>query len=60
MMVLRHIQQFDPPGIGATSLEESLIQQIRQLDPKPYWQDEAMDLLRYHSKWLLQHDLKAH
>ena len=58
MMVLRHIQQFDPPGIGATSLEESLIQQIRQLDPKPYWQEEAMDLLRYHSKWLLQHDLK--
>lgn len=58
MMMLRHIQQFDPPGIGATSLEESLIQQIRQLDPKPYWQDEAIDLLRYHSKWLLQHDLK--
>lgn len=58
MMVLRHIQQFDPPGIGATSLEESLIQQIKQLDPKPYWQEEAIDLLRYHSKWLLQHDLK--
>lgn len=58
MMVLRHIQQFDPPGIGATSLEESLIQQIKQLEPKPYWQEEAMDLLRYHSKWLLQHDLK--
>ncbi|GAA5095137.1 RNA polymerase factor sigma-54 [Wohlfahrtiimonas larvae] len=58
MMVLRHIQQFDPPGIGATSLEESLIQQIKQLDPKPYWQEEAIDLLKYHSKWLLQHDLK--
>lgn len=58
MMVLRHIQQFDPPGIGSTSLEESLIQQIKQLDPVPYWQEEAIDLLRYHSKWLLQHDLK--
>ena len=58
MMVLRHIQQFDPPGIGATSLEESLIQQIKQLEPKPYWQEEAIDLLQYHSKWLLQHDLK--
>lgn len=58
MMVLRHIQQFDPAGIGAMSLEESLIQQIRQLEPKPYWQEDAIDLLRYHSKWLLQHDLK--
>lgn len=58
MMVLRYIQQFDPPGIGSVSLEESLIQQIKQLDPKPYWQEDAIDLLRYHSKWLLQHDLK--
>ncbi len=58
MMVLHHIQQFDPAGIGATSLEESLIQQIKQLDPKPYWQEDAIDLLQYHSKWLLQHDLK--
>lgn len=58
MMMLSHIQQLDPAGIGATSLEESLIQQIKQLEPKPYWQEEAIDLLKYHSKWLLQHDLK--
>ena len=58
LMVLRHIQQFDPIGVGSTSLEESLIQQIKLIEPVPYWQEEAIDLLRYHSKWLMQHDLK--
>lgn len=57
-MVLKHVQQFDPAGIAATSLEGSLIQQIKLLDPKPYWQEEAIDLLQYHSKWLSQYDLK--
>lgn len=57
-VMLHHLQQCDPPGIGAQSLEESLIAQIRHLHPAPTWAEMAIDVLRYHSKWLLQHDLK--
>jgi len=43
--VLHRIQNFDPPGVGARDLRESLILQLRQLEPRPPWYDEAMNLL---------------
>lgn len=42
--VLRVITTFDPPGCGATTLEECLLAQIDKLDSSPY-QDEVRELL---------------
>ena len=42
--VLGVIMTFDPPGCGATTLEECLLAQIDKLDSSPY-QDEVRELL---------------
>lgn len=43
--MLRRIQQFEPSGIAAQSLEECLITQIRDIEPKPLWAEDAITLL---------------
>jgi len=43
--VLHLVQNFDPPGVAARDLRESLILQLRQWDPQTPWYDEAMRLL---------------
>lgn len=45
--VLKRITSFDPPGCGATSLEECLLAQIDKLDSSPY-QQEVRELLERH------------
>lgn len=47
--VLHRVQNFDPPGIAARDLRESLMLQLDQLDPYEMpWYDEAQTLLREH------------
>ncbi len=43
--VLKRIQAFEPSGIAARSVEESLVNQINDLTPRPYWADHAVTLL---------------
>ncbi|MBE9610535.1 RNA polymerase factor sigma-54 [Chitinilyticum piscinae] len=51
LVVLRHVQQFDPPGVGARSLGESLFLQLRLKPESPARElagrlvQEALDLL---------------
>ncbi len=45
--VLKEIMSLDPPGCGATNLEECLLAQIDKLDGSPY-QDEVRELLERH------------
>ncbi len=45
-MVLRRIQQFEPVGIAARDLSESLLLQLRQLPVDTPWLDEAKRLTR--------------
>ena len=45
--VLRQITALDPPGCGATTLEECLLAQIDKLDGSPY-QQEVRELLERH------------
>ncbi|MDP1293684.1 RNA polymerase factor sigma-54, partial [Klebsiella variicola] len=43
--VLHRIQQFEPAGIGARTLSECLLLQLRQLPAKTPWLSEAQRLV---------------
>jgi len=56
--VLHRIQHFDPPGVGARDLRESLMLQLEQIDtsiPIP-WYNEARQLLDEHFDLLANRD----
>lgn len=42
--VLHQVQQFEPAGVGAQNLSESLSIQLRQLPVDTPWRDEALEL----------------
>jgi len=44
--VIHHIQQFDPIGVGARNLQESLQLQLQQFEPGAPWLREAKLVLR--------------
>lgn len=54
--VLHCIQNFDPPGVGARDLRESLALQLRQLDPDTPWLQEAQALVADHFELLAGRD----
>ena len=43
--VLHLVQSLDPPGVGARDLRESLLIQLRNLEDRTPWRDEAMALV---------------
>lgn len=54
--VLHVVQNFDPPGIAARDLRETLLIQTRQLDPDIPWLEEAIVLLDRHFALLAKRD----
>ncbi len=54
--VLRQIQNFDPPGVGARDLRECLLIQLRQQPPESRWRSEALRLVGDHLDILAAHD----
>lgn len=46
--ILERIQQFDPIGIAARSLQECLLIQLMQLDPSTKWLSEAVTIVEQH------------
>ncbi len=54
--VLHQIQNFDPPGVGARDLRESLLLQLAQLDPDTPKRDEALRLVTEFFDLLAQRD----
>ena len=54
--VLHRIQAFDPPGIAARDLRESLLLQLRQLPEDTAWRREALLLVGEHFNLLAQQD----
>jgi RNA polymerase sigma-54 factor len=54
--VLHRIQQFDPVGVGARDVGESLRLQLRQFDPDTPWLKEANILVRDHLNPLASRD----
>ena len=55
--VLKVIQQFEPTGVGARSVQESLLLQLANMTKTPYVMT-AMQLIREHFDWLSFHDSK--
>ena len=54
--VLHRIQQFDPIGVGARDLQESLLIQLQQFTADTPWLDEAKRLVRDFIKFLGNRD----
>ncbi|MFP5358712.1 MAG: RNA polymerase factor sigma-54 [Gammaproteobacteria bacterium] len=54
--VLRLVQDFDPPGVGARSLEECLRLQLLQLPAATSGRDAALQLVAAHLPLLARHD----
>ncbi|PPC74772.1 RNA polymerase factor sigma-54 [Pokkaliibacter plantistimulans] len=48
LMVLHHLQQFDPPGVAARDLAECLTIQLRQLPVETQWRQQALDIIAQH------------
>lgn len=58
-LVLRRIQNFEPAGIAARTVAESLKLQVEALDPKPEWAPLALQLFEKGFKELEQLNLKG-
>lgn len=55
-MVLRRIQQFEPAGVAARDLSESLLLQLHQLPADTPWLNEAQRLVKDYLDLLGNHD----
>ena len=53
--ILKVIQSFDPPGVGARTLRECLLQQLELVEDSP-WEDDARLLIDKHLEKLGAHD----
>lgn len=56
--VLHRVQQFDPPGVGATNLAECLLIQLSQFSPGTDFLEEAKQLVSKHIELVGQRDYK--
>ena len=54
--VLRQVQNFDPPGIAARSVDECLALQLRRLPGDTEWRDTALTLVTEHLHALASKD----
>jgi RNA polymerase sigma-54 factor len=54
--VLHHVQQFDPVGVAAQDIQDSLQLQLRQFDPDTPWLKEARILIRDYFNLLSSRD----
>ena len=54
--VLKLVQSFDPPGVGARDLAECLLIQLVQLPQDVPWRDEALRVVRDHFHLLAKGD----
>ncbi len=57
-LVLNRIQSFDPPGIGASNLKDSLLIQARQLPDKLDCKDRIIELLENYFHLLIKKNFK--
>ena len=59
VVVLRLVQRFDPPGVGARDLRECLLLQLEQLPPDTPWLEAAVLVVRDHFDRLARRDFAA-
>lgn len=54
--VLKRIQNFDPPGVGARDIRECMQLQLNVLDPATPWLEEAKNIVNDHFEILANRD----
>ncbi|WP_040551909.1 RNA polymerase factor sigma-54 [Rheinheimera nanhaiensis] len=57
--VIKRIQLFDPVGVGARSVQECLLVQLRQFDAATPFLSEAQSLIRDHTEFLANRDFRS-
>lgn len=57
--VLKRIQLFDPVGVGARSIQECLLIQLRQFSPDTPFLKETCDIIKNHSEYLANRDFRS-
>ncbi len=57
--ILKVIQEFDPPGVGARDLRECLLIQLKQLDENTPWLIDAKEVVSDYLDLLAIHDYKT-
>ncbi len=57
--VIKRIQFFDPIGVGARSIQECLLVQLRQFDPDTPFLTQTCDIIRHHSEYLANRDFRS-
>jgi len=59
LAVLKRVQQFDPVGVCARDLAESLMLQLNVLEPDTPWREEALSLVSEHLDLLAGRDFNT-
>lgn len=59
LAVLHRIQQFDPPGVAATDLRESLLIQLNQLSLETPWLEQAKTIVDQHLDLIAERNFPA-
>ncbi|MGD9788728.1 MAG: RNA polymerase factor sigma-54 [Sulfuricellaceae bacterium] len=56
LTALKHLQNFDPPGVGARNLSECLVLQMETLPEDTPYRDQAFQIARHHLDALASRD----
>jgi RNA polymerase sigma-54 factor len=57
--VIKRIQLFDPVGVGARSVQECLLVQLRQFDANTPYLADAQAIIREHTEFLANRDFRS-
>lgn len=57
--VIKRIQLFDPVGVGARSIQECLLVQLRQFDPKTPYLAETRHIIKEYTDFLANRDFRS-
>ncbi|WP_333795997.1 RNA polymerase factor sigma-54 [Rheinheimera sp.] len=57
--VIKRIQLFDPVGVGARTIQECLLVQLRQFDPHTPFLAETCGIIRDYSEYLANRDFRS-
>lgn len=57
--VIKRIQLFDPVGVGARSVQECLLVQLRQFDPATPYLRDAQIIIAQHTEFLANRDFRS-
>jgi len=57
--VLKRIQLFDPIGVGARTIQECLLIQLRQFSPDTPFLKETCEIIKHHSEYLANRDFRS-